>query len=299
MSRARGRLTSGWTDRHVVVALAVVAAGITGVLTRDERAPFHLVVGVALVVTVGLALSLNALGGMVAGVAGAAAVIAVKQWSGAWGADVFLGSLESTLGLVVVGGLVGMAGTRLRGRGVVDSRGPAPAYGSLGLLTAEAALSRLDEEIARARHHARPLTVVLLRTDITDQTLSEGARLRAHRTVARLVESLLRETDVPFALATDEVGAILPETNADAAWQLVGPLMDAATRASFTVREEDERRSLADCAELYAGLVSLSEGCADTDALMAAARRSVHAEETDGSVVSGHAVSTGTERHAR
>lgn len=256
-----------------------MAAGITGVLTRDERAPFHLVVGVALVVTVGFALSLNASGGMVAGIAAAAGVIAVKQWSGAWDEDVFLGSVESTLGLVVVGGLVGMAGSRLRGRDVVDGPGPAPAYGSLGLLTAEVALSRLDEEIARARHHAHPLTVVLFWTDITDQTLSEGARLRAHRTVARLVESLLRETDVPFALTTDEVGAILPETDADAAWQLVGPLMDAVTRASFTVREEDRRRSLADRAELHAGLVSLSEDCADADKLMAAARRSVRQDE--------------------
>ena len=279
MSRIKGRLTSGWTDRHVVVAVAVVAAGITGVLTRAERAPFHLVVGVALVATVGLALSLNAFGGMVAGIAAAAGVIAAQQWSGAWDEDVFLGSVESTLGLVVVGGLVGMAGSRLRGREVVDGPGPAPAYGSLGLLTAEVALSRLDEEIARARQHARPLTVVLVWTDITDQTLSEDARRRAHRTVARLVESLLRETDVPFALTTDEVGAILPETNADAAWQLVGPVMDAATRASFTVREEDQRRSLADCAELHAGLVSLSEDCADADELMAAARRSVHEDE--------------------
>jgi GGDEF domain-containing protein len=279
VSRIKGRLTLGWTDRHVAVAVAVVAAGITGVLTRDERAPFHLVVGIALVVTVWLALSLNVFGGMAAGVAAAAGVIAVKQWSGAWDEDVFLGSVESTLGLVVVGGLVGMAGSRLRGRGVVDGPGPAPAYGSLGLLTAEVALSRLDEEIARARHHARPLTVVLIRTDTTDQTLSQGARLRAHRTVARLLESLLRETDVPFALTTDEVGAILPETNAETAWQLVGPLMDAATRASFTVREEDQRRSLADCAELHAGLVSLSEDCADADELMAAARQSVREDK--------------------
>ena len=279
MSRIKGRLMSGWTDRHVVVAVAVVAAGITGVLTRDERAPFHLVVGVALVVTVGFALLFNAFGGMVVGVVAAAGVIAVKQWFGAWDEDVFLGSLESTLGLVVVGGVVGMAGSRLRGRGVMDGAGPAPAYGSLGLLTAEVALSRLDEEIARARHHTRPLTVVLIRTDITDQTLSEDARLRAHRTVARLVESLLRDTDVPFALTTDEVGAILPETTADTAWRLVGPLMDAATRASFTVREEDQRRSLADCAELHAGMVSLSKDCADADELMSAARRSVREDE--------------------
>jgi GGDEF domain-containing protein len=192
---------------------------------------------------------------------------------------VFLGSVESTLGLVVVGGLVGMAGSRLRARGVVNDPGPAPAYDSLGLQTAEVALSRLDEEIARARHHARPLTVVLIWTDITDQTLSEGARRRAHRTVARLVESLVRETDVPFAFATDEVGAILPETDADAAWQLVGPLMDAATRASFTVREEDQRRSLAGCAELHAGLVSLSDDRTSADELMAAARRSVREDE--------------------
>jgi GGDEF domain-containing protein len=268
-------MTSGWTDRHVVVALAVLAAALTGVLTRGEPAPFHLVVGAALAVTTIVALPLTPFGGMTTGLVGAAAVIAAKQWWGNWDQQAFLVSLETTVGLIVVGGLVGLAGSGLRERGRRNRHGVEPAYGSLGLLTADLALSRLDEEIARAQRHSRPLTVVLARTDITDPALGAGARARAHRTVARLVESLLRDTDIPFALDADEVGAILPETDIEGAWQLVGPLVDAATRASFTIRENEERRSLADCAELHAGMVTLSDEVANADDLLAAARRAV------------------------
>jgi GGDEF domain-containing protein len=289
-------MTSGWTERHAIVALAVVAAAVTGVLTRGEPKPFHLVVGAALIVTTIVALLLTPFGGMVTGLAAAAAVIAIKQWWGDWDQQAFLVSLQTTVGLVVVGGLVGMVGSALRGRGRQNRHGVKPAYGSLGLLTAETALSRLDEEIARARRHSRPLAVVLVRTDITDPTLGAAVRVRAHRTVARLVESLLRDTDIPFALDTDEVGAILPETDVNSAWQLVGPLVDAATRASFTVREDDERRSLADCAELHAGVVSLSEEVASADDLLVAARRAVR-DDAGPAVESVNGASTG--RHAR
>jgi GGDEF domain-containing protein len=296
VSRLKDRMTSGWTDRHVVVALAVIGAGVTGVLTRAEPEPFHLAVGAALAVTTVLALPLTPFGGMVVGLGAAAAVIAGKRWWRVWDQQWFLVSMATTVALVVVGGLVGMAGSHLRERGRPGRPGPEPAYGSLGLLATDAALARLDEEIARARRHDRPLSVALLRTEITEPDLSASARTRAHRTVARLVESLLRDIDVPFAVEVAEVGAILPETDAEAAWELLGPLMDAASRASFTVREDNERRSLADCAELHAGLVSLSPEMGTADDLLAAVRRSVR-DEVPLPTESAQGVAHG--RHAR
>ena len=275
MGAIRGLLTSAWTDRHLAVALLAAAAGLAGVLSRDEPTPFHLVAVAALVVTVVLGLLVSAFGGLVVGVVAAAVVIAVKQTVGDWNPAGFVPSLQTTLGLVVVGALAGVAGTVLRAGREVRGGGAAAAYGSLGLLTEQAATARLDEEIARARRHRRPLAVVLIRTDITDPDLGEGTRMRAYRTVARLVESLLRETDIPFALSPDEVGAVLPETDVEGAWLLLGPLVDAATRASFTVREEDERRTLADCAELHAGLAALSDEAPRAEDLLATVRSSV------------------------
>jgi hypothetical protein len=121
------------------------------------------------------------------------------------------------------------------------------------------------------------LTVVLLSAEAIDPTLSDVGRGALHRTVARLVEALVPDSAVPFALAPDEVGAILPETDEHDAWELLGPLVDAAGRASFTIREQDERRALADCGELHAGLVSLSDDVLDADGLLAAVRRTVRA----------------------
>jgi GGDEF domain-containing protein len=153
-----------------------------------------------------------------------------------------------------------------------------PAYGSLGLLTAEVAMVRLEEEVARARRHVRPLTVVVVLVCISDDTLDEHARSAARRALARLLESTLRETDVPFAMGEEQFGAILPETAASASWDVVGPVLDAAGRAAFTVRETDERRRLVDCAELHVGIAVLGDGLQDAESLIAAARRSAQAE---------------------
>jgi GGDEF domain-containing protein len=278
------RLISGWTDRHVPVALALVAAVLGGVIAMAEPAPHHLVAVGAVVATVLMALFVDAFGGLVVGVAVAAVTVAVKQLRDEWTPRAFGTSLALVVVLTLLGWLVGMVSGgihRSRATGDGASGALAPAYGSLGLLTAEVALARLDEEVARARRHRRPLTVVVLRVRITDGSLDDRARTAARRTVARLVETLLRDTDVPFDLTPEEFGAILPETGGAAAWDVIGPVLDAASRAAFTVREEDERRSLVECAELHAGLALLGGAVADADSLVAAARRSAEADELE------------------
>ncbi len=106
------------------------------------------------------------------------------------------------------------------------------------------------------------------------EALDAAARDSAKRSVARLLETLLRETDVPFALSPSELGAILPETSGTDAWDVVSPVLDAATHATFTVREQGERRSLAEVAEIRTGLASLTDRFYDASALLAAARTS-------------------------
>ena len=278
------RLTSDWTDRHVAVAGPLVVSAVAGALATLNEAPYSFLLLGVVVLTVLAALSLDAFGGIVTGFVAAAVVIAARQLGGHWSAEDFGIAVATTGVLVLLGWLTGTASGTLQRRDVV--RGSpvwaAPAPGSLGLLSTELAVARLDEEVARARRHRRPLVVVLLSVEFTDDSLDEAARGAARRTVARLVESLVPDTAVPFALAPGEVGAILPETDEAAAWQLLGPVVDAASRASFVVREQDERRSLADCTELHAGLVALSDTAADADALLAAARRALRENRQDG-----------------
>jgi GGDEF domain-containing protein len=276
------KLMSAWTEQHVPVALALVVAALAGGVATTEAPPYSLY-AVAAVVATGLgALFFDAFGGLVLGVAAAAAVVLALRLGNRWSPASFVTDLALVLGLAALGWLVGMVSAGIHARhGPADNESGtvAPAYGSLGLVTAEVAVARLDEELLRARSHGRPLSVVVIRVTITESGLDVSAQEAAQRAVARLVESMLRETDVPFASGPDEFGAILPETDVATAWEVVGPVLDAASRAAFTVRETHERRSLVDCAELHVGLAGLDGQTGDATALLQAARRSAGVEE--------------------
>lgn len=279
------RLMSGWTEQHVPIALALVVAALAGGVSVADPGPYPLV-GVAAVLATALgALFLDAFGGLVLGVGAAAAVVLSRRLTGQWTPESFRTSLVLVVSLMALGWLVGMLSAGIHGRrneqAAHGDGAVAPAYGSLGLLTADVAVARLDDEVTRARSHHRPLAVVVIGVHITDDTLDPMARDAAHRAVARLVETLLRDTDVPFALEPDELGAILPETDAAAAWAVVGPVLDAATRAAFTVREQDERRSLVECAELSAGLAVMTDQLNDAGALLARARESARVKHVE------------------
>lgn len=279
-SRMR-KLMSAWTEQHVPVALALVAASLTGAVAMAVAAPYSSYGLAAVVLTAVCTLFLDAFGGLVLGFATAAAVVLALRLSGHWTAASFVTDLALVLGLVATGWLAGMvsAGIHARRVGEEEGGGTRPAYGSLGLVTAEVAESRLEEEVMRARSHGRPLSVVVIRVTIIDPALDANARNAAQRAVARLVESMLRDTDVPFASPPDEFGAILPETDGPTAWEVLGPVLDAAARAAFTVREQDERRNLVDCAELHVGLATLGDQTSGGTALLEGARRSARAEQ--------------------
>ena len=280
---------SGWTEQHVPIALALLVAALAGAVAVVEPGPYPLI-GLAAVVATALGgLFLDAFGGLVLGVGAAAAMILGRRLTGRWTPESFETSLVLVLSLVTLGWLVGMVSAGVHGRQGADSGGDdavTPAYGSLGLLTADVAAARLEEEVARARSHHRPLAVVVVHVRIIDRDLDPLAREAAHRAVARLLETLLRDTDVPFALSPDELGAILPETDAAAAWEVLGPVLDAATHAAFTVRAQDERRNLVDCVELTAGLAALADEPTDAGTLLAVAREATRMEEAR---ASGHA----------
>ena len=277
------KLISGWTDRHLAVALGFLIAAAGGAAAAAQPGEQWMVALVAVLATAVLALFFDAFGGLIVGLAAAAATVLAKQLAGEWTAAGFLPSLGLVVALVLLGWATGVASARLHRRRTAADAGDAvsPAYGSLGLLTADVAFARADEEVVRARRHDRPLTVLVLRIAPVDESLDAGARTAANRAVARLLETLLRETDVPFALSDSELGALLPETDAARAWEVVAPVLEAAGRAAFTVRQDDERRRLVDAAELHAGLAELGRAHPDADSLIAAARAAALEEEAE------------------
>lgn len=262
-------VTSGWTERHSAVALAMGAACAGALVGLVEPPPYGWIVAGAVALVAVSALATEALAGIVIGLVGAAALIGVKQMGGVWGAAWFWTSLLETLILLLVGMTSGRAGERLRESRREPARpatsaaepsreaGTGAAFGSLGLLPADLALARLEEEVERAKAHERPLSVVLFAVKVTGEGLSHDAREAAFRAVGRAVESRLRDTDVPFALTESEFGAVLPEADTLGAWERVGPIMDACQVMSFRDRSVPAPRALADAVELRVGLAVL------------------------------------------
>lgn len=275
--RDKGQLISGWTRQHARSAALMVVTAAAGALAVVEESPFSLLALTAAVATIAVALFVDGFGGIVVGLVGAAMVIGFKQLGGLWTPETFLVSSGSAALLVSGAWLAGMVSSDLHSRtggAVHDALGASPFSGSLGLLGYDLALARLDEEIARASTHHRPLVVAVVDIRLTDARLDDAARIAAGRSVARLVETLVRETDVPFAIGPHLLGVIMPESDPATAWEVLGRVLNAAEEAEFTVRESDQRLKLTDCAELHVGIVAANMRFSTAARLVEAARPS-------------------------
>lgn len=276
-------MTSGWTDSHRRVAAAFIVGFSATLVGLAEDGDVAVWVGAAVAAVAVISLVTDAVGGLVVGLAAAAAVIGARRIFGPWGSDVFWSSFVQTAALLATGVASGVAGAALRHVGGADggraaSLAPEPVFGSLGLLDGDMALARLEEEIERAVRHGRPLTLALFEVEVVDDALDGDGRRAALRAVARALEGRLGDQDVPFATAADRLGAILPETDVLAALERVGSVLDAVTRAQFTVRTDGSLHALADAARVHVGLADLDrrtgDGAALLDAATVAVRRS-------------------------
>ena len=118
------------------------------------------------------------------------------------------------------------------------------------LLTLAPAQLRLDRERERAERFGSTVCLLAVDIEVTDASLDERAQASARRVVARLLDSVIGEDDVTFAWDERTVGAVLIDTDLEAAWECVGDLLERASYASFAERSAGNRRSLADCARL-------------------------------------------------
>ncbi|AKU17476.1 hypothetical protein [Luteipulveratus mongoliensis] len=274
-----GRRRVAWTDQHALILFCAGTATAVAFIAGGQTATIGL--GLILIALGALLISLCVDGfiALCVGLCAAAAAVFLFRARGLWGSDHFFTILTTAGAMLVLSWVAGQLGASIRSlaRGTHQVRAvpdAAPAVGSLGLLTSSAAMVRLDEEVARAQRGSTPLSLLVITVHITDTTLDEGSRTRLGRSLARLVESLARSSDVPFMVSERTIGAILPETDLAAAWEQVGPIVDAATRSTFADRVTGDRRALSDCAELHAGLVLLDEQHSTGAALLAAAQAS-------------------------
>lgn len=255
------RPTSAWTELHTAAAVTVVVTCSAMLVGLTETTPYSLIVAGAVALTAAVSLALSPLAGLTVGLAAAAAVIAAKQALDAWTGDTFWTSLTETVAFLAVGVTAGWLGSRLRRSGTTrpasSSDVPGAAHGSLGLLPADVAMARLEDETDRAGRYRRPLALLVVQASVTDRTASPEAIDAAHRAVARLLESRLRATDVPFALTRDRLGAILVETDRAGAWQVAGPMLESLQETRFVTRSDGRSHDLADLVDLELGIATL------------------------------------------
>ncbi len=273
------RPISAWTEPHTRVALLLIVALAGSFAGLLEPPPLPFWVATAIGVSAAVALAFDAFGGALVGLVVAAGLVGLRRLTGTWESELFWVLLLETSAIVGVGVMAGLAGDALR-RFRADGEAPAgsmaPVFGSLGLFDRDVALVRLEEEVERARDHRRPLTLLLIETDITDDRLGPEAREMAYRAIARIVESRMRDDHVPFAASLDRLGSVMPETTSADAWQYVGEILDAVADARFMDRSAGTQRRLADAVEVHVGLAGFGASRSSPDALLDAATTALH-----------------------
>lgn len=277
----RERSTAVWTEFRSRFALAGAILLAAGVLVGIEHGTARIALLVLAVTVTLAALHLDAFIGVVVGLAAAGALVALKRWMGEWTPENLPLVAAEVSTLVVLAWVAGLLGDHLRVSLRMLSR-PAPgslvpAQSSLGLLDEAPARFRLDEELQRRSRSGEPLALMLMAVDVAVDDLDDEAVLGARRAVARHMETLLRPTDVPFALLPDVIGAILPATDPVDAWVLLGPLVDSAGHATFADRTTGSRRTVSDCLDLHVCLVQADDQATDARALLDLALRELGA----------------------
>lgn len=260
------RLTSAWTDAHAgLIAGATILAtlgalAVSGSVTALSVALSTIVVALVAFVLASLT---DAFGGMLVGLLAAAAFTVIHQYLPA-AAPLSFATQAVTLGLLFLLGMSsGIVADRMRRARRISSRqgGHAimPVEGSLGLLSPADAATALAHEHARAELHDRPLSTATIQMVFTDQRLGEEEVRRARRAVARSLETELRVTDLVYVDAEGHFGAILPETTAAGAIDVIESALIVARSATFADREVGTRKPVADVAELQVEITPVIE----------------------------------------
>lgn len=146
-----------------------------------------------------------------------------------------------------------------------------------GLANRQHLLELADQEIARARRHPQPLTLLMMDVDhfkSVNDTLGHGTGDRVLRGVAALCRSQLRETDHFGRVGGEEFVAVLPNTGLEGGITLGHRLVEAAATQSPAWTDSVP-------VTLSIGAATLTDG-EDLDSLMGRADQALYAAKASG-----------------
>jgi hypothetical protein len=256
-----------WTDRPApAVLLAALTAAIFTVAGADG-ARLQLA-EVAVVAAVAVAsLLLGAAGGLVAGVAGAAAHIALHSSAGSWGGQNITAAVVAVCAYIAYGWLCGLVGTSRRRSQSAATRQPAAAGagGSQGLLTAAEARAFLALEGQRAGLPGEQVTILAVRATAKVGVPATSARL-AFRAAARTLEASALAHMHPVLLEDNQLGMVMLGKETQDLRRFERTLVAAMGNASFADRAAGTRRRTSSILHLQSSYLALG-----TELSMAAA----------------------------
>ena len=271
------RLTSGWTDLHVTLFLALTSLGLSASQIGQHPRDLAIAMGlIATAVVVGASFT-DGMGGLVAGLAGGAASLAFQGFDGHLSGHSF-GDSALEFGLIVVlGASVGASMDRVHRSKRISERlaesAVSASEGSLGLLTAADAEVRLAEERTRAELHHRPLSTARIGVTFCDGSLGVADRQRTMRAVARIIETDIRATDIPYAIDEFTIGVILPETPHDIAADVIESTLMLARQNTYADRVHHERRTVDDVADITVEVAGVHAGPSEEETASASGDR--------------------------
>ncbi len=135
--------------------------------------------------------------------------------------------------------------------------------GLTGLINHRSFYQRLDEEVARARRHSLPLSLVLIDTDCLKRMNDHYGHLTGDemlRVFARLIAGGVRRGDIVARYGGDEFAILLPHTTPEATSALCERLRRRIESYEFTVGEQTERIGASFGVAGYDPLVDTDDG---------------------------------------
>lgn len=260
-----------WTDRPapglllVLCTAALFALAVADTARPNPGEPF--IVGAVAAV----ALLSGAAGGLVAGLAGATAHLALHHAAGTSDPDAAVLSIAAVLSFLAYGWGCGLASAHLRRRHAAAARPPAAggAGGSQGMLTAAEGRAFLALEGQRARlfgEHPYILTV----SATARNGVPAASAARAFRAVARSFEAAAGPRMQPVLLGENQLVMVMLGGTTEGRLQYQRDLTAALAGATFADRPAGTRPRAATVLRLDMGSVDLTRAPSQAEVMITA-----------------------------
>jgi hypothetical protein len=263
----------GWT---LGLSLAALAAGF--LIANVNAFEISLVYLALFLVVVGIGLMTNPWGGLAASGIAVFALVLLNQYVGIYPVQNRVVNIASELAVFLAAGpLAGWFSQIIETRQahvnhwIAVAEGQATHEGVFNTLKPEWSKVRLEEEVARAKACARPLSVAILQfADITATERTE--RVAALQALIRIARSATAIPAVVSYLGENRVLMILPEHSDDQAQAVLAAVQARAeTEVYFPTGGETLGQSLSRFGKIRMAAASLGSGDGSAESLLQAA----------------------------